>query len=50
MRIYKEKPGVISESSCWVCSHAGFLYIEDTLLKLLWSIVTEFKNDKHLVG
>jgi hypothetical protein len=50
MRIFKEKAGVISEGRCWICVSNGYLYIEDTLLKLLWVLITEWKHDKHLVG
>lgn len=52
MKIFKEKPGVISEGPCWVAvpKSCDYLYIEDTLLKLLWTLITEWKHDRHLAG
>jgi len=53
IKIWKEKAGVISPGPCWCCSYdgvPGYLHVHDSLLKLLWEVVTEFRNDKHLVG
>lgn len=50
IHIFKQKAGVISENDCWVAMYAGHMHIEDTLLKLLWSLLTEWKHDRHLVG
>lgn len=48
--IVKEKPGVISEGPCWVCTSQGYLYTHDSLFGLLWTVISEWKNDRHLVG
>lgn len=49
--VFKEKPGVISKESCWVMiDNHGYIYIHGTLLGLLKEVITEWKNDKHLVG
>lgn len=48
--IWKQKAGVISKGPCWCAYFGGYLYIEDTLLKLLWVMLTEWKHDRHLVG
>lgn len=50
MRILKEKPGIISPNACWVAVDDEYLYIEDTLLKLLYVLLTEWKHDKHFAG
>jgi hypothetical protein len=50
MKVFKEKEGVISKESCWVCIHDEYLYTADTYLKLLWVLMTQWENDKHLVG
>lgn len=34
----------------WICSCDGYLYIEETLEKLIKTLNTEWKLDKHLVG
>ena len=48
--IFREKPGVISESECWVCVYGCWLHTGDSLISVLWNVVTEFKNDRHLFG
>jgi hypothetical protein len=50
MRVFKEKAGVISKESVWVCVDRYWLYIADTYLELLKMFITEHCNDKHLVG
>lgn len=52
-RIWREKPGVVSPGPAWCCMYdgiPGYLHIQDSLPSLLWEILTEFRNDKHLVG
>lgn len=48
--IFQERPGVVSEGPCWVCMYDCYLHIEDTLPRLLWNVLTEFRHDRHLVG
>ena len=50
MKIFKEKPGVISRNACWVCLHKEYLYTSSTLLGLLRKVITEWNHDLHLVG
>lgn len=50
MRIFEEKPGVISEDSCWICTHNGYMYIAPTLGELIEMLNTEWEADKHIVG
>lgn len=49
-QIFKEKAGVVSENPCWVALYPGYLYIEDTLFELLYCLLTEWNDDKHLAG
>jgi len=48
MKIWKEKAGVISPIEVWCAYHSGYLYIEDTLPRLIWLMITEWNNDRHL--
>lgn len=50
MVIFKEKAGVISEKPVWVAIHDAYLYTNDTIIGLIWVLITEWKNDRHLVG
>ena len=50
MRIIKEKAGIIGPTECWICLYDSYIHIEDTLPKLLWNVLKEFRNDKHFVG
>lgn len=50
MKIFRQKAGVISQESCWVCVHQSYLYIGDTLPQLLWIMITKWNNDKYIVG
>lgn len=53
MRIFRERAGVISPGNCWVCLYGGvpgWMHTSESLPKLLWEVVTEWKNDRHLVG
>ena len=50
MRLFRERAGVISTGPCWVCIYDCYLHADENLLRLLWSVITEYKNDKHLVG
>jgi hypothetical protein len=48
--IFKEKPGVISKDSCWICICEGYLYTGDTLEELISTLNSEWKLDKHIAG
>lgn len=43
------KPGEIGPGRSWICVHDCYLYMSDSLLSLIWIVLTEWKNDKHLV-
>jgi len=42
--------GIISKTPLWVISHGGFMYINETLLGVIKTMATEYKDDNHLVG
>ena len=48
--LYLEKSGVISQNSCWVCFYSSYMHADESLARLLWSLLTEYESDKHLVG
>lgn len=51
MRLWEEKPGVISEKSVWCIIYDGcYLHINESLFSLFLEVLTEYKDDKHLVG
>jgi hypothetical protein len=51
LSIYKEKSGIISKDSIWICIDImGYLYTSKYLLKLLMLIITEWRQDRHLIG
>ena len=50
MKIFKEKPGVISKEAAWVCKNNEYTYTGGNILKLLWSMLTGWNSDKNLVG
>ena len=51
-KFYKEKADVISENSLYIiCDRQhGYFYRSESVLGLLKIILTEWKNDKHLIG
>ena len=50
MHIFKEKAGIISPNSCWVCIHDGYMYIGNTLIELIAVLNTKWEDDQYLVG
>lgn len=50
IKIFKEKANIISKEPVWVCFWGEYMYIEDTLLKLFFLMIKEWKSDKHIVG
>lgn len=50
MKIFKEKPGVISEGPCWVCFHGPYMYTGDSFWLLLKDLWRNWNNDRALVG
>lgn len=51
MKVFRERPGIISPNSIWVGFGCGpYMYTHSRLIGLLWLMLTEWKDDKHLVG
>ena len=48
--IRREKAGVIGDKPMWVCCYSCYLYADESLLRLLWQVITEYKSDNYLVG
>lgn len=51
LRLFHERPGVISEGPCWgLLDEMGYLYLADTFVGLVWLVAREWRHDRHLVG
>lgn len=48
--IFKSKHGEISELPSWCAIELCYLYTSDSLCGLVYQMVTEWRDDKHLVG
>lgn len=50
-KLYREKAGVISQRKMWVfIDSKGYLYLDESLIRLIIVVVREWRNDRHLVG
>lgn len=47
--IEKDKGSTMS-NNVWVGYWSYYAYIDDTLLGLIWQMITKFKHDSHRVG
>jgi len=51
IKIFKEQEKVISPNRVWVAIIENtWLYTSNTLIGLIWKLISEWKHDKHLVG
>ena len=50
MKLFRERAGVISEVPVWVCLANHRIFIHERFLSLVWIVVTEWNDDRHLVG
>lgn len=50
IKIFKEKPGIISKDPVWVCLCGPYMYIHDSIRGLFAIMADEWENDKHLIG
>ena len=49
--IFKDQDCFISNGEpWWWCIHECWMYDSKTFIGLLWTIITEWKNDKYLIG
>lgn len=46
----RERARVLARGPVWALSAGGYLYLSDTLLGLIKTVVREWESDKHLVG
>lgn len=47
---FREEPGVISDGPCWCIMYKGYFYVEETIPRLLRLVLTQWNDDRHLVG
>jgi hypothetical protein len=47
--ITRDRESAVS-SNGWLGMYGCWLHIDDTLLGLIWQMITEFKHDRHMVG
>lgn len=45
-----EPPGVVGSGRVYICSYGCWMHVCGSLPELTWSVLTEFKSDRHLVG
>lgn len=50
IKMFREKPGVISENECYVILSDEYMYEGDTSQECIWTMILQWKHDKHLVG
>lgn len=50
IHIYRSGAGVISEDAIWVFMVGPYMYTHESLLKLGKQVVTQWCDDRHLVG
>lgn len=50
MKLFREKPGIISEEPVWVLFWGPYMHINASLLGLAWEFITEYQDDRHLIG
>ena len=48
--LFRERANVISPRPCWVCFYDCYMHVDESLPRLVWSLITEHGDDKHLVG
>jgi len=48
--LFQEAPGVISKDPCWVLFYDCYGVFDTSLIRLLWTAIKEYKDDRHLVG
>lgn len=49
MRIFREKAGVISKGTVWVCFHKEYMYLGDNPIDLIKDMVINWNSDRKLV-
>ncbi len=50
MRIFRTLPGEISKEAQWICTYDLYMHMHKNFFGLIWNVLLEYKNDKHLAG
>lgn len=50
VQLFREKPGIIAPGRTWVFTIDSFMYLSPSFTGLAKQVVTEWCDDKHLVG
>jgi len=50
MKLFKESAGVIAPTSMWVIFDGGYMYESRHLIGVLFKFITQYKDERHLVG
>jgi len=50
VQLFREKPGIIAPGRTWVFMIDAFMYLSPSFTGLVKQVVTEWCDDKHLVG
>ena len=50
VQLFREKPGIIAPGRTWVFMIDSFMYLSPSFTGLAKQVVTEWCDDKHLVG
>lgn len=50
MKIIRTKSGEISLEPLWVIFEDAYMYEHESLFRALWIFLTEFRQDRHMVG
>lgn len=50
MMLRRAKAGVFCDKPMWIFTYGPYLHLSTNLFRLLYQVLTEFKDDKHLVG
>lgn len=50
VRLFRERAGVIAPTPVWVCLVNDRIFIHEHFWKLVWLVITEWSDERHLVG
>lgn len=50
MKLIREKAGVISSVPIWIFFDSCWMYEDESLLRLFWKVITEWRHDRHIIG
>jgi len=50
IKIFYDRDTMFPEANMWIGFHSCYIYTHKTLLGLLWVMLTEWKQDRHMIG